>query len=129
MTADELAVAIASEDIKRLSSVPGIGKKTAERLVLELRGKLATGSNLAVPGGLPFAATPDDKSDIINACWRWVTTTKRPPPHQGPARRRDRQRRRASGLEEFDEGLACGLLGQVVRWTDSKFSHHGSAHD
>jgi Holliday junction DNA helicase RuvA len=35
--------------------------------VLELRGKLATGSNLAVPGGLPFAATPDDKSDIINA--------------------------------------------------------------
>lgn len=67
MTADELAVAIASEDIKRLSSVPGIGKKTAERLVLELRGKLATGSNLAVPGGLPFAATPDDKSDIVNA--------------------------------------------------------------
>ena len=67
MTADELAVAIASEDIKRLSSVPGIGKKTAERLVLELRGKLASGSNLTVPGGLPFAATPDEKSDIVNA--------------------------------------------------------------
>ncbi|KUM03116.1 Holliday junction branch migration protein RuvA [Chromobacterium subtsugae] len=67
MTADELAVAVASEDIKRLSSVPGIGKKTAERLVLELRGKLATGGNLTVPGGLPFAATPDEKSDIVNA--------------------------------------------------------------
>jgi len=67
MTADELAIAVASEDIKRLSSVPGIGKKTAERLVLELRGKLATGSNLTVPGGLPFAATPDEKSDIVNA--------------------------------------------------------------
>ena len=67
MSTDELAVAVASEDLKRLSSVPGIGKKTAERLVLELRGKLASGSNLTVPGGLPFAATPDDKSDIVNA--------------------------------------------------------------
>lgn len=67
MSTVELAVAVASEDLKRLSSVPGIGKKTAERLVLELRGKLASGSNLTVPGGLPFAATPDDKSDIVNA--------------------------------------------------------------
>ncbi|MCD4483919.1 Holliday junction branch migration protein RuvA, partial [Chromobacterium vaccinii] len=67
MTADELAIAVASEDIKRLSAVPGIGKKTAERLVLELRGKLATGGNLTVPGGLAFAATPDEKSDIVNA--------------------------------------------------------------
>ncbi len=67
MSTDELAVAVASEDLKRLSSVPGIGKKTAERLVLDLRGKLASGSNLTVPGGLPFAATPDDKSDIVNA--------------------------------------------------------------
>jgi Holliday junction DNA helicase RuvA len=67
MSTDELAVAVASEDLKRLSSVPGIGKKTAERLVLELRGKLASGSSLTVPGGLPFAATPDDKSDIVNA--------------------------------------------------------------
>ncbi|OWY40789.1 Holliday junction branch migration protein RuvA [Xenophilus sp. AP218F] len=67
MTADELAIAVASEDIKRLSSVPGIGKKTAERLVLELRGKLATGGSLTVPGGLSFAATPDEKSDIVHA--------------------------------------------------------------
>ena len=68
MNADELARAVATEDIKRLSSVPGIGKKTAERLVLELRGKLATGAALAVPGGLPFAgAEPDGKSDILNA--------------------------------------------------------------
>ena len=38
MEADELAQAVAAEDIKRLSSAPGIGKKTAERMVLELRG-------------------------------------------------------------------------------------------
>ncbi|WP_249605090.1 Holliday junction branch migration protein RuvA [Chromobacterium sp. IRSSSOUMB001] len=67
MTTDDLAVAVASEDIKRLSAVPGIGKKTAERLVLELRGKLATGSNLTAPGGLAFVATPDEKGDIVNA--------------------------------------------------------------
>ena len=41
MTADELAQAVAQEDVKRLSSAPGIGKKTAERMILELRGKLS----------------------------------------------------------------------------------------
>lgn len=67
MTADELAIAVGSEDIKRLSAVPGIGKKTAERLVLELRGKLQTLGSVAVPGGLPFVATADEKNDIVNA--------------------------------------------------------------
>jgi Holliday junction DNA helicase RuvA len=68
MSADELANAVATEDIKRLSAVPGIGKKTAERLVLELRGKLAGGHTALVPGGLPFVeAVPDSKSDILNA--------------------------------------------------------------
>ncbi|MBM5574249.1 MULTISPECIES: Holliday junction branch migration protein RuvA [Deefgea] len=67
MGADELASAVAAEDIKRLSTIPGIGKKTAERLVLELRGKLATSSLTSTPGGLPFATTPDDRSDILNA--------------------------------------------------------------
>ncbi|WP_273429326.1 Holliday junction branch migration protein RuvA [Chitinibacter tainanensis] len=67
MTADELALAVASEDIKRLSAVPGIGKKTAERLVLELRGKLATDGLVSMPGELPLATTPDDRSDILNA--------------------------------------------------------------
>lgn len=68
MRADELAQAIASEDLKRLSAVPGIGKKTAERLVLELRGKLVTGAALTVPGGLPFApAETDNRNDILNA--------------------------------------------------------------
>ncbi|KZE34339.1 Holliday junction branch migration protein RuvA [Crenobacter luteus] len=67
LTADELAVAIASEDIKRLSSIPGIGKKTAERLVLELRGKLVTGGVVATPGGLPLAPEPQPSDDIANA--------------------------------------------------------------
>ena len=50
---DELRVAISSGDTARLARVPGIGKKTAERLVLELRGKLDI-KGLPVPSG----ATP-----------------------------------------------------------------------
>ena len=64
MSADELARAVADEDIKRLSSAPGIGKKTAERMVLELRGKLVFHT---AADGL-FAATPaaDETDDIVN---------------------------------------------------------------
>jgi len=41
MTAEELARAVASKDLTKLVAVPGIGKKTAERLLLELKDKLA----------------------------------------------------------------------------------------
>ncbi len=40
LSASEIAAAIAGEDVARLSTIPGIGKKTAARLVLELSGKL-----------------------------------------------------------------------------------------
>lgn len=64
MTANELAQAVAEEDVKRLSSAPGIGKKTAERMVLELRGKLVAHT---VTDGL-FAAAPaaDETEDIVS---------------------------------------------------------------
>lgn len=64
MNTNELAHAVAQEDVKRLSSVPGIGKKTAERMILELRGKL---------GGLPEgglfapAAGSDGSEDTVSA--------------------------------------------------------------
>lgn len=40
MSVDDLAAAVTGEDAGRLQKIPGIGKKTAERLVLELRDKL-----------------------------------------------------------------------------------------
>jgi Holliday junction DNA helicase RuvA len=40
LSVDDLSVAVTSGDAARLTKVPGIGKKTAERLVLELRDKL-----------------------------------------------------------------------------------------
>jgi len=42
--------------------VPGIGKKTAERLLLELKGKLAQASEVVLPGALA-----DNRSDVVNA--------------------------------------------------------------
>ena len=66
LSADELALAVASEDVGRLSKVPGIGKKTAERLILELRGKLGLHGS-GVPGALPMQAGNDHSADITNA--------------------------------------------------------------
>jgi Holliday junction DNA helicase RuvA len=42
LTPDELAHAIAAEDVKTIEKVPGIGKKGAQRLILELKGKLVS---------------------------------------------------------------------------------------
>ena len=54
MNVNELAVAIASSDVKLLSTVKGLGKKTAERIVLELREKVSAASSPAA-GQLPSA--------------------------------------------------------------------------
>ena len=40
MNADEIVLAIRTDDVARLTSIPGVGKKTAERMVIELRDKL-----------------------------------------------------------------------------------------
>ena len=40
ITADELRFAILSDDVKTLSKAPGIGKKTAQKLILELKDKM-----------------------------------------------------------------------------------------
>src|SRR5450830_186845 len=62
MTIADLAQAVTLQESGRLIKVPGIGKKTAERLLLELKGKL--GADLGAGGA---AAAPDAKSDILNA--------------------------------------------------------------
>ena len=58
----ELVQAVAAQDASRLVKVPGIGKKTAERLLLELKGKL--GPDLGLPGGAPLG---DAQADILQA--------------------------------------------------------------
>ena len=62
MSVAELAQAITLQQSGRLTKVPGIGKKTAERLLLELKGKL--GADLGIVGG---ATHSDATADILNA--------------------------------------------------------------
>lgn len=60
---DVLRAAIATGDVATLTAVPGIGKKSADRLVLELRDKVGAGFDVApdgvvVDGATPAASTP-----------------------------------------------------------------------
>lgn len=50
MTADEVASCIATADVKRLSRIKGLGKKTAEKIVLELHGKVSAEELLSANG-------------------------------------------------------------------------------
>ncbi len=63
MSVNELAQAIAMQESGRLTQVPGIGKKTAERLCLELKGKLAP--DLGITGGKPQAI--EASSEVLQA--------------------------------------------------------------
>ncbi len=62
MGVPELAQAVSLQESARLIRVPGIGKKTAERLLLELKGKL--GPDLGTRVG---AASNSDQADILQA--------------------------------------------------------------
>ncbi|MEW5771798.1 MAG: Holliday junction branch migration protein RuvA [Pseudomonadota bacterium] len=64
LSVDELAQCVALQEAGRLTKVPGIGKKTAERLLLELKGKLADALPQAA-GGAPGAAGV--AGDALNA--------------------------------------------------------------
>ena len=59
----ELGQAVTMQDTGRLTKIPGIGKKTAERLLLEMKGKLGADSTIAV--GVHRA--PPVMSDVLNA--------------------------------------------------------------
>ena len=61
MSVADLAQAVTLQEAGRLTKIPGIGKKTAERLLLELKGKL--GADLGSGG----AIAQDSNSDILNA--------------------------------------------------------------
>ena len=67
LSVTELAQAVAMQETARLVKIPGIGKKTAERLLLELKGKLPVGAGALVKIGAGGTALPDTASDILNA--------------------------------------------------------------
>lgn len=66
LSVHDLAQAVALQEAGRLVKIPGIGKKTAERLLLELRDKLAKALP-AVAGSVTANLPGDDRADIVNA--------------------------------------------------------------
>lgn len=61
LSVGDLAAAVAQQETGRLTKIPGIGKKTAERLLLELKGKLADASPVAL------SVADNCRGDILNA--------------------------------------------------------------
>ena len=61
MSVGDLAQAVSKQEAGRLVKVPGIGKKTAERLLLELKGKLSPDLSL------PVSVANDAQADILQA--------------------------------------------------------------
>ncbi len=64
MSVSDLAQAVTLQDAGRLTKIPGIGKKTAERLLLELKGKLGADIG-AVAGGVDAASSNDVLSALL----------------------------------------------------------------
>lgn len=64
---DELVAAIAKGDVARLTKIHGVGKKTAERLVLELKEKAKLLNSAATSGTKPAKITRSPKSDLVSA--------------------------------------------------------------
>ena len=66
LTVGDVAAAIATGDVKRLSSVKGMGKKTAERIIVDLREKVALSASAQTESG-SIAATPlvGDEDSIV----------------------------------------------------------------
>lgn len=72
MTAEEFAVCVEGGDSVALTRLPGIGKKTAERLVIEMRDRigrleLAVGAAPAASAGVPMAAADAPDADAVSA--------------------------------------------------------------
>lgn len=67
MSVADLALAISRQEVGRLVKVPGIGKKTAERLLLELKGKLGADLGSLAAAGVPRTDTQADIQQALIA--------------------------------------------------------------
>jgi holliday junction DNA helicase RuvA len=67
MSASDVQQAIIEGDVRRLSAVPGVGRKTAERIILELRDKLAKGKSELIAGLAPRGNNQNVVADAVMA--------------------------------------------------------------
>jgi Holliday junction DNA helicase RuvA len=62
----ELIVALQRNDVARLTRIPGVGKKTAERIVLELRDRLPKAMEAVATGAAPLAPVDELRDDLTS---------------------------------------------------------------
>ena len=75
MSADQLAMAIASGSVEMLTTIPGIGKKTADRLILELKDKVG-GVMISTPAGKAAQENTDVVTALVSLGYTVVETTR-----------------------------------------------------
>lgn len=102
MNVGELAAAIATSDVKKLSTIKGLGKKTAERIILELREKVSLNSS-APAGGAPLPAPESGGEDAVVALMTLGFT--RAESEKAIARAR------ANGAESLEDIIMLALRG------------------
>jgi len=104
MRPEELSEAIATADSKRLSAVKGLGKKTAERIILELHGKISADEILGDSvNASPVHTVSGDDDDAVSALMGLGFTK------QESARAVERAR--ANGAKTVEEILSLALRG------------------
>lgn len=67
VTAEEFTRCVMENDAKALTALPGVGKKTAERLIVELRDRLAKNATAVLPGGGSVAGLKVEASPVSDA--------------------------------------------------------------
>jgi Holliday junction DNA helicase RuvA len=75
MSADQVAMAIASGSVEILTTIPGIGKKTADRLILELKDKVG-GVMISSPAGRAAQENADVVTALVSLGYSVVETTR-----------------------------------------------------
>ncbi len=105
MRPTDVSEAIATADAKRLSAVKGVGKKTAERIILELHGKISADELLGgdMVGGRISAPTMSEDEDAVSALMGLGFT------RQESARAVERAK--AKGAKTVEEIIAAALRG------------------
>lgn len=76
MPADDMVGAIRGNDVARLTRIPGIGKKTAERMILELRDKLPEAAPTTAPAPAMNATEEDVLSALVNLGYQRASAEK-----------------------------------------------------
>jgi len=104
MSAGDIATAIATNDVKRLSAVKGMGKKTAERIILELREKVSAVAAQSVAGeAVPAVQISASDEDAVVALMTLGFT-------RGESVKAI-SRARANGAKEIEDIIRLALQG------------------